>query len=243
MMKFIRRRRKKSSGVPKSAERKLEEVTQLKQQIIAYFYQGKLRRFNTRLGFLKENQADKPELLAKSLSDIAKNICDNEIKLALFGEDLELNPDETVTLTSYGTALANHNQAEKAFEQFETSLQIKPDETVTLTSYGMALAKYNYRKNAFEKFEAALKIDPNNPVALFLYTTVLDVIDKNQYEKAISNIEKMRTLSDLPKYYLGFLAIVLGRLYYLTWREKEGNQCFDSVIKNAKNANIARLDR
>ncbi len=46
----------------------------------------------------------------------------------------------------------------------------------------------------------------------------------------------------MPKYYLDFLAIVLGRLYYLTGREKEGNQCFDSVIKNAKNANIARLE-
>jgi Tfp pilus assembly protein PilF len=39
-------------------------------------------------------------------------------KLALFEEALELNPDDTVTLNSYGTALANHNQADKAFEMF-----------------------------------------------------------------------------------------------------------------------------
>jgi signal transduction histidine kinase len=109
-----------------------------------------------------------------------------------------------------------------------------------LTSYGMALAKYHYRKQAFDKFEASLKVESNNPIALFLYTTVLDVIGKNDYQKAIANIESM-TLSDLPKSYLDFLAIVLGRLYYLTGREKEGHQCFDLVIKHAKHANITRL--
>jgi len=155
-MKFIRRKRKKAQVFRNQQKKKLEEVTQLKQQIIADFYQGKLRRFNTRLGFLKENQADKPELLAKSLSDIAENIFDNEIKLALFGEALQIKPDDTVTLTSYGTALANHNQAEKAFEQFETSLALNPNDPVTLFSLAIALEiEGDYKKALFymEKIE------------------------------------------------------------------------------------------
>ena len=198
--------KKQNITVITKQDRKLKQVEALKQQIVADFSQGNLPRFEMRLGFLRENQADKPALLAKSLSDIAENISDNERKLALFEEALELNPYDTVTLTSYG----------------------------------MALAKYNYRKRAFDTFEASLKVAPNDPITLFLYTTVLDVIGKNEYEKAISNIESM-TLSNLPKSYLDFLAIVLGRLYYLTGREKEGKQCFDFVIKHAKHTNIARL--
>ncbi|MEK8015792.1 MAG: hypothetical protein VSS75_002915, partial [Candidatus Parabeggiatoa sp.] len=53
-------------------DRKLKQVNDLKKQLIEDFNQGNLPRFNTRLGFLRENQADKPALLAKSLSDIAE---------------------------------------------------------------------------------------------------------------------------------------------------------------------------
>ena len=127
-----------------------------------------MRNFYTRLGFLKENQADKPELLAKSLSCIAENICDNEIKLAIFGEALELNPDDTVTLNSYGTALANDNQAEKAFEQFEKSLEINPDNRVTLFSLAIALEiEGDYKKALFYMEKIEIDKLPKNLAGFF----------------------------------------------------------------------------
>ena len=161
---------------------KLAQVNDLKKQLIEDFNQGNLPRFNTRVGFLRENQADKPALLAKSLSDIAEKISDNELKLALFEEALELNPDDTVTLTSYGTALANHNQPDKAFEQFETSLALDPDNTVTLNSYGTALANHNQPDKAFEQFETSLALDPDNTVTLTSYGTALGSLTKIIYQ-------------------------------------------------------------
>ncbi|MEE6160250.1 tetratricopeptide repeat protein [Cylindrospermopsis raciborskii DSH] len=61
---------------------------------------------------------------------------------------MQINPDDTITLTSYGKALADSGDYKKACEIFERSLQINPDDTITLTSYGKALAdsEFDYKK-------------------------------------------------------------------------------------------------
>ena len=122
------------------AEEKLGQINKLKQQIVDYFNQGKLRRVHTCLNYLRENQAETPKLLAKSLCDLAESIFDNEIKRELLEEAVELNPYDSVTLTSYAIFLAANNQYEPAFDWFEQSLRLKSEETVTLTSYATALA-------------------------------------------------------------------------------------------------------
>ncbi|MEN8220191.1 MAG: hypothetical protein ABFS56_28345 [Pseudomonadota bacterium] len=71
----------------------------------------------------------------------------------MFKKSLAIAPDDTVTLNSYGTALANHNQPSKAFKMFDKSLAIDPDDTVTLNSYGTALANHNQPSKVFEMFK------------------------------------------------------------------------------------------
>ncbi|OQY54540.1 MAG: hypothetical protein DRR08_18035 [Candidatus Parabeggiatoa sp. nov. 2] len=45
---------------------------------------------------------------------------------------LAIQSEDTVTLSSYDTALANHNQPDKAFERFEKLLAIEPDDSMAL---------------------------------------------------------------------------------------------------------------
>jgi len=47
---------------------------------VADFNRGNLRRFETRLEFLRENQVNRPDKLAKSLCDLAEKIADGEIQ-------------------------------------------------------------------------------------------------------------------------------------------------------------------
>jgi len=170
------------------AQVKLAQVNELKAQIVADFNRGNLRRFETRLAFLRENQVNYPDKLAKSLCDLAEKIADSEIQLALLAEAVGWNGHDTVALNSYGTALANHNKPEKAFVQFEKSLAIDSDDTVALTSYGTALANHNEPEKAFVQFEKSLAIDSENTVALTSYGTAL--ANHNEPEKAFVQFEK-----------------------------------------------------
>jgi Tfp pilus assembly protein PilF/anti-sigma regulatory factor (Ser/Thr protein kinase) len=184
-----KRQRSKYKNAPKIPARiKLAQVNELKAQIVADFNRGNLRSFDTRLKFLRENQVNHPDKLAKSLCDLAENIADSEIQLELLAEAVVLNGHDTVALTSYGTALANHNVPEKAFEQFEKSLAIDSDNTVALNSYGTALANHNVPEKAFEQFEKSLAIEANNTVTLNSYGTAL--ANHNHPEKAFVQFEK-----------------------------------------------------
>jgi tetratricopeptide (TPR) repeat protein len=60
---------------------------------------------------------------------------------------------EAVALTSYGTALANHNEPEKAFVLFERSLVVEPNDRVTLFIYGTQLGQVGEYNKAIEMIE------------------------------------------------------------------------------------------
>jgi signal transduction histidine kinase len=148
-----RKHAKHKNAVKIPAHIKLAQVNELKAKILEYFNRGKLRHFDTHLKFLKENQADIPNQLAKSLCDLAGSIADGEIKLALLADAVALNGQDTVTLTSYGTALANHNKPEKAFELFEQSLAVEPNNRITLFIYGTRLGLVGEYAKAIEMIE------------------------------------------------------------------------------------------
>ncbi|MCP4697535.1 MAG: hypothetical protein GY862_11880, partial [Gammaproteobacteria bacterium] len=146
MIKHRRRKRQgqQHKGPPRKAPfQKLESVNKNKEKIIQFLKKGQIDHAEQWLDYLRENQRDDPHRLVKSLSDLANNISDNEFRLRLYQEALDLNAKDVVTLTSYATTLADTNQPDRAFELFERSLAINPDETVTLTSYARALADAN----------------------------------------------------------------------------------------------------
>ncbi|MDM8547992.1 ATP-binding protein, partial [Candidatus Venteria ishoeyi] len=101
---------------------------------------------------------------------------------------LAIKADDTVTLNSYATALANAKQPERAFELFEQSLAIKADNTVTLTSYATALANASQPERAFELFDKSLAIKADDTVTLTSYATAL--ANANQPERAFELFEQ-----------------------------------------------------
>nr|VFJ57840.1 MAG: Signal transduction histidine kinase [Candidatus Kentron sp. FW] len=122
----------------KAAWQQLDDVNNLKSQIIESPRQGKPERAEQRLGYLRQNQGQ-PDLLAKSLCDLAQQIPQPDWKLALYEEAEELNPFDPVTLNSYATALANAGDTEKAFGLFERSLVVEPNDETTLLQFGLFL--------------------------------------------------------------------------------------------------------
>jgi len=156
----------------------------------------------------------------------------------MFERSLQVNANDIIALTTYGKALADKGKFQTAFELFERSLQVDANNIIALNSYGYALAADNDFQKAFELFEKSLQIEPDNHITLFMYATVLEAAQR--YEEAISRIKKIRP-ADLSPSERNFRILKLARLYYLTGPKKQGNHYFDLVIKNAKQADVERL--
>ena len=156
----------------------------------------------------------------------------------LFERSLQINANDTTALNSYGKALADKGEFQKAFELFERSLQVDANNPIALTSYGKALADKGEFQKAFDQFEKSLQIKPDNHITLFMYATVLEAAQR--YEEAIYHIEKIR-FDDLSPNDMNFIVLKLGQLCYLTKQEANGKKYFDWVIKNARDADVGRL--
>jgi len=135
---------------------------------------------------------------------------------------LQQNRNDTTTLNSYGKALADNREAEKAFEFFERSLKVNPNDTTTLNSYATALANHNQPDKALALLERSLKIKPDDFVSLFLYVIILE--KEGRYKPAILNLEKINPDKLWPS--LVFLYSNLGQLYYLIRQESKGDEYF-----------------
>lgn len=216
----------------RSVEARLRSINKNKNQIVKFFNKGKIERAYRWLAYLRKNQASRPDLLCKSLCDVAEKIDDQEVKVELFEEALTLNPLDTVALTSCATALANAGEFEQARQLFERSLQINPNDHVTLTSYASTLAKAKRYREAFEMFERSLQVKPDNHLTLFLYATALEKV--GDYDSAIARLEEIELAkAKLPANFVSFLYLTLGRLYYVTKSETLGDQYFERAIQNS----------
>ncbi|MBA4457004.1 CDC27 family protein, partial [Cylindrospermopsis raciborskii CS-506_B] len=65
---------------------------------------------------------------------------------------LQINPDDTITLTSYGKALADSGDYKKACEIFERSLQIQPDNYIFFI-FAKCLEQLGRYKDAITQIE------------------------------------------------------------------------------------------
>ena len=149
----------------KSAEERLAEVNALKDRILASLAKQDYHHADQLLTFLRENQAADPHRLAKSLCAIVERLAEAEaeIKLALLEEAVALNPSDSVTLTSYGTALAQAARPEEAFAMFEKALTVNPENSVTLFQYALALELTKAYPKAIEQLLkiGTAKLDPS----------------------------------------------------------------------------------
>jgi signal transduction histidine kinase len=155
---FKRYNKKQSLNINKT----LNNVNKLKQKIINYFNDNDFNKAEKNIKFLCENQTD-DKYLVKSLSDISTKI-NNNAKLFVLKLAYEINNHDTVTLTSYATALSSNQEYEKAFELFKKSLEIDGSNTVTLLSFGICLKNHNKYKEAISIF---LKILENANLKLY----------------------------------------------------------------------------
>jgi len=101
----------------------IETIDDVKQKIIAHVKRD-LKAANALLDELRQSYAETPYLLAELLSDIAQEIRNTKIKLALLEEAFKLSPVHPMVLNRYAYALAKFKpkQVEKAFELFERAL-------------------------------------------------------------------------------------------------------------------------
>ncbi len=216
----------------KPGSEKLADVNALKQQIIEAFERGKTAQARQKLGYLRKNSADRPDLLAKSLCDLATNyLTDPAEQLALFKEACELNPLDATALNSYGTALAQAGQYDKAFAQFEQSLKVKAENSVTLTSYGTALAQAGQYEKAFAQFEQSLKVNGDSDITLNSYGTAL--AQAGQYDKAFQQFEQSLKVNALDSVTLTSYGTALAQAE----RYEESFAQFEQSLKvNAENS-------
>ncbi|PNK07369.1 histidine kinase, partial [Cylindrospermopsis raciborskii S07] len=70
----------------------------------------------------------------------------------IFERSLQINPDDTITLTSYGKALADSGDYKKACEIFERSLQIQPDNYIFFI-FAKCLEQLGRYKDAITQIE------------------------------------------------------------------------------------------
>nr|VFK30814.1 MAG: Signal transduction histidine kinase [Candidatus Kentron sp. MB] len=192
----------------KNPEQQLEDVNKLKEQILTYLQQDKPARAEQLLGYLRENYQHRPDLLAKSLCDLAKQIPQPDWELALYREAVDCNAMDTVALTSYATALANAGRTERAFELFQRSLELKDTETVTLNSYATALANAGQSERAFELFQRSLELKDTETVTLNSYATAL--ANAGQSERAFELFQRSLELKDTETVTLNSYATALA---------------------------------
>ncbi|MEM7536382.1 MAG: ATP-binding protein, partial [Chloroflexota bacterium] len=92
--------------------------------------------------------------------------------------------ENTVTLSSYGTALAQAERYEEAFKQFEHSLRIDPNEMITLLLYARALEGNGRYQAAIDKISQIDASALNNDYQVFLYSVTgrLHYLNHNEQE-------------------------------------------------------------
>jgi tetratricopeptide (TPR) repeat protein len=80
----------------------------------------------------------------------------------MFERSLQVDANNIIVLNSYGKALADKGEFQKAFEMFERSLQVDANNIIALNSYGKALADKSEFQKAFEMFERSLQLNGNS---------------------------------------------------------------------------------
>ena len=241
---MVKRRNRKHPHKPNNKTTKhggllLEGANKNKQKIIHYAKQNKKESFYKWLNYLVSNQSNTPKLLAKSLCDIANQISNESLKTDLLEKAYQCNRVDSVTLTSYASALANAGNTEHAFELFQQSLDISQTDTVTLNSYASALASAGNTEHAFELFEQSLQVNNTDSITLLLFARLLQVTGEN--DKAFHYFKQI----DLNKVFTGVANLVRFNLIHLAFKLKkpvEGHQYLDALLKNSPNEDKARLE-
>nr|VFK61019.1 MAG: Signal transduction histidine kinase [Candidatus Kentron sp. UNK]VFK69588.1 MAG: Signal transduction histidine kinase [Candidatus Kentron sp. UNK] len=146
---------------------------------------------------------------------------------------------DTVTLTSYATALANAGQNERAFGLFERSLALKDTDTVTLNSYATALANAGENERAFALFERSLDVTPDNKITLLQFGLFLET--QGRYEEAIGYLESI-PLSESDRRQAGFVCLNLGRLYYRDNQRRQAEEWFKRAVAYSDDAIASKLN-
>jgi len=105
---------------------------------------------------------------------------------------LQIQPNNSITLSRYANALTSTGRDEKALQFFERSLQIRPNDAITLSRYASTLAATGQAEEAFQVFERSLKISPNDVITLSRYINAL--LKAERYRKAIELSERLLSI-------------------------------------------------
>jgi len=135
-----------------------DDINNLKEIIVSSSNSGNQRKADKFLKFLLENQKEKKYLI-KSLCDISTKIDNINFKIKILQLAYEYDNYDTVTLSSYATALANSGEEKKSFELFEKSVSIDENDIVTLFSFGLFLKSISDYPKAIKMFKKALDLD------------------------------------------------------------------------------------
>jgi tetratricopeptide (TPR) repeat protein len=162
-----------------------------KKRIILYFNNNKNDSAQKMRQKLRRNQADKPNLLARSLAYIAGRVFDEQTKLSLFAEALDLDPDNTIILRNYNNAVSKFRNRiisdirEKKYHSYHSLLYIlrvslanKPD--LLAKSLAYIAGKIFHQQIKLSLFAEAIKLSPDN---VFILTSYGNSLSRNNQPK------------------------------------------------------------
>jgi len=110
-----------------------------------------------------------------------------------FRRAIELNPNDAVTLRTYGLALAQLGRFREAEAALRQALEIDPLSLVANTHLAIVLLLARHHDVGVEQLHKTLEIDPNFPDAH--YRLALAQRASGKYDEAIAHIQKGLTLS------------------------------------------------
>jgi len=120
-----------------------------------------------------------PEMFQEANGHFAIGEYNEAVKI--YGDILEIVPDNVSTLKMYGIALSNVGYHEKSLKQFYKIIQKEPDNVIALTGMGVGFGYLGEYHEAKQYFKRALEIEPDSTVIKNYNEYVDSVITKFPY--------------------------------------------------------------
>lgn len=224
--------------------KKFSNIEKEKKEIINLYKKNDMKSFYKHLLYLEQMQKGDREYLSKSLCDISKIIDNSKIQLEVLEKAYNYNSYDSVTLTSYATALANKNKFDRAFELFEKSLEINSTDHITIFLYAMALEKSGDFQEAIKLLTTLKDMEFDRNYVIFLsltlgrlyYAVSNKTLGDKYFDYAINNSpNKNETLLESAKNILShnpYSKDAINILKKITEESKEYKSAFKILTNN-----------
>ena len=120
--------------------------------------------------------------------DAFRNEGDFDKAINLYHRALDLNPDNALVHTNWGSCLLNQGKVEEAKARFLRAIELQPDLATAHCDLGIVLLQQNHPAEAAEAHREAIRLDPNFAAARLHLGTLL--LRLGQLEGAVEQLSE-----------------------------------------------------